>query len=95
MSAYDKDFSDAIYGVEDDGRYVTESRLKKMLNHEVELIEKRFISIMVGFAGQRDMHVDDMGLLENFVQCRFFYITIAIVMFVFIMRQHRDIKWRQ
>jgi hypothetical protein len=41
MSAYDKDFSDAIYGVEDDGRYVTESRLKKMLNHEVELIEKR------------------------------------------------------
>lgn len=29
MSAYDKDFSDAIYGMEDDGRYVTESRLKK------------------------------------------------------------------
>jgi hypothetical protein len=29
MSAYDKDFSDAIYGIEDDGRYVTESRLKK------------------------------------------------------------------
>lgn len=41
MSAYDKDFSDAIYGVEDDGRYVTESRLKKMLTHEVALIEKR------------------------------------------------------
>ncbi|MFA5557014.1 MAG: TonB-dependent receptor [Flavobacteriaceae bacterium] len=41
MSAYDKDFSDAIYGVEDDGRYVTESRLKKMLSHEIELIEKR------------------------------------------------------
>lgn len=41
MSAYDKDFSDAIYGIEDDGRYVTESRLKKMLTHEVELIEKR------------------------------------------------------
>lgn len=41
MSAYDKDFSDAIYGVEDDGRYVTESRLRKMLNHEVELIEQR------------------------------------------------------
>jgi hypothetical protein len=31
MSAYDKDFSDAIYGIEADGRYVTESRLKKML----------------------------------------------------------------
>ena len=29
MSAYDKDFSDAIYGPEDDGRYVTEARLKK------------------------------------------------------------------
>jgi hypothetical protein len=41
MSAYDKDFSDSIYGVEKDGRYVTESRLKKMLHHEVNLIEKR------------------------------------------------------
>lgn len=41
MSAYDKDFSDAIYGVEDDGRYVTESRLKKMLTHEVRIIENR------------------------------------------------------
>ena len=43
MSAYDKDFSDAIYGIEEDGRYVTESRLKKMLSHEVELIEKRLM----------------------------------------------------
>lgn len=41
MSAYDKDFSDAIYGIEQDGRYVTESRLKKMLTHEVDLIESR------------------------------------------------------
>lgn len=41
MSAYDKDFSDAIYGIEDDGRYVTESRLKKMLTHEVRLMEER------------------------------------------------------
>ncbi len=41
MSAYDKDFSDAIYGEEPDGRYVTESRLKKMLSHEVRLIEER------------------------------------------------------
>lgn len=41
MSAYDKDFSDAVYGEEKDGRYVTESRLKKMLTHEVSLIEKR------------------------------------------------------
>ena len=29
MSAYDKEFSDAIYGEEDDNRYVSESRLKK------------------------------------------------------------------
>jgi hypothetical protein len=41
MSAYDKDFSDSIYGIEKDGRYVTESRLKKMLTHEIDLIEER------------------------------------------------------
>lgn len=41
MSAYDKDFSDAIYGVEEDGRYVTQSRLMKMLSHEMENIENR------------------------------------------------------
>ena len=41
MSAYDKDFSDAIYGEEVDGRYVTESRLKKMLTHEINLVEER------------------------------------------------------
>ncbi len=41
MSAYDKAFSDAIYGMEDDRRYVKESRLKKMLKHEMHLIEDR------------------------------------------------------
>ena len=41
MSAYDKDFSDAIYGIENDKRYVTEARLRKMLNHEVGLMEQR------------------------------------------------------
>jgi len=41
MSAYDKNFSDAIYGKEEDGRYVTEKRLKKMLDHEMALIEER------------------------------------------------------
>ncbi|HBF20260.1 MAG TPA: nicotinate-nucleotide adenylyltransferase, partial [Cryomorphaceae bacterium] len=41
MSAYDKDFSDAIYGKEIDGRYVTEQRLRKMLEHEYGLIEQR------------------------------------------------------
>lgn len=41
MSAYDKEFSDAIYTTETDGRYVTESRLKKMLGHETRLMEER------------------------------------------------------
>ena len=41
MSAYDKDFSDAIYGIEEDNRYVTEPRLVKMLSHEIDLIEDR------------------------------------------------------
>jgi hypothetical protein len=39
MSAYDKDFSDAIYGRENDGRYVSESRLNKMLDWEISLLE--------------------------------------------------------
>lgn len=43
MSAYDKDFSDAIYGIEPDGRYVTEARLKRMLSHEIRLIEERIV----------------------------------------------------
>jgi hypothetical protein len=41
MSAYDKDFSDAIYGIEEDGRYVTQSRLKKMLAHEMDNMDNR------------------------------------------------------
>ena len=41
ISAYDKDFSDAIYGIEDDKRYVTENRLRKMLDWETSLIEER------------------------------------------------------
>ena len=41
MSAYDKTFSDAIYGTEPSGRYVCESRLYKMLDHEYELMEDR------------------------------------------------------
>ena len=41
MSAYDRDFSDAIYGKEDDGRYVCKSRLNKMLNQEYDLLEER------------------------------------------------------
>ncbi len=41
MSAYDKSFSDAVYGIEEDGRYVTQSRLKKMLTHEMRLMDER------------------------------------------------------
>ena len=41
MSAYDKDFSDSIYGIENDKRYVTEARLRKMLDHEMNLMEQR------------------------------------------------------
>ena len=41
MSAYSKEFSDAIYGREADGRYVTNKRLKKMLEHETHLLEDR------------------------------------------------------
>jgi hypothetical protein len=39
MSAYDKEYSDAIYGA--DKRYVCEGRIYKMLNHEYELLEER------------------------------------------------------
>ncbi len=41
MSAYDKTYSDAIYGVEESGRYVCEPRLYKMLDHEYELLIER------------------------------------------------------
>ena len=39
MSAYDKQYSDAIYGT--DERYVCEGRIYKMLDHEYSLIEER------------------------------------------------------
>jgi hypothetical protein len=45
MSAYDKTYSDAIYGVEESGRYVCESRLYKMLDHEWTLLEERLNNI--------------------------------------------------
>ncbi|MGD8701976.1 MAG: hypothetical protein PVG51_06905 [Desulfosarcina sp.] len=41
ISAYDMLFSDAIYGVEKDKRYVTESRVKKMLDKEFNLVLQR------------------------------------------------------
>lgn len=41
ISAYDKVVSDKIYGIESTGRYVCESRVYKMLDHEYELMETR------------------------------------------------------
>ncbi len=43
MSAYDMTFSDQIYGRA--GRYVSEKRLFKMLDHEYELLQKRLAKI--------------------------------------------------
>ncbi len=41
MSAYDMKFSDAIYGVQEDGRYVSRSRVQAMLEKEFELVIDR------------------------------------------------------
>lgn len=41
ISAYDMSFSDAIYGEEENKRYVTENRLKKMLDKEFGLVLQR------------------------------------------------------
>ncbi|TAF72418.1 MAG: TonB-dependent receptor [Bacteroidetes bacterium] len=41
MSAYDMTFSDAIYGAEPGNRYVTQSRLLKMISREFGLLDER------------------------------------------------------
>lgn len=41
MSAYDMKFSDAIYGVQNDGRYVSKARVKAMMDHELDLVIER------------------------------------------------------
>ncbi len=41
MSAYDMQFSDAIYGKEKDNRYVSQSRVNKMLDREYGLVLER------------------------------------------------------
>jgi hypothetical protein len=41
VSAYDMKMSDAIYGIEQSGRYVTRSRLENMLDTEYSLLIKR------------------------------------------------------
>lgn len=41
MSAYDMKFSDAIYGVQDDGRYVSRARVSSMMEQEFDLVVER------------------------------------------------------
>lgn len=41
ISAYDMTFSDSIYGKEPSGRYVSQSRLLKMLEKEFQLLQER------------------------------------------------------
>ncbi len=41
ISAYDMVFSDSIYGREESGRYVTQTRLLRMLDKEFQLLEER------------------------------------------------------
>jgi hypothetical protein len=43
MSAYDMTFSNEIYGLEESGRYVSKSRLEKMLDHEFNLLGERLL----------------------------------------------------
>lgn len=48
MSAYDMTFSDAIYGAEGSGRYVSEPRLRRMLDHEFNLLQQRLTDVKYG-----------------------------------------------
>lgn len=41
MSAYDMKFSDAIYGVQEDRRYVSRSRVQSMMEQEFDLVVER------------------------------------------------------
>ena len=41
MSAYDMKFSDAIYGVQEDGRYVSRARVSSMMEQEFDLVVER------------------------------------------------------
>ena len=41
ISAYDMQFSDAIYGTQEGGRYVSQARVKAMLDHEFSLVVSR------------------------------------------------------
>ena len=45
MSAYDMAYSDAIYGVEESGRYVSRTRVTRMLTHEFALLNERLTGV--------------------------------------------------
>lgn len=64
MSAYDMSFSDSIYGEEESGRYVSESRLNKMLDHEYSLLQERLSSDK--YSGRRFFAFADTCTTINF-----------------------------
>ncbi|HEY0262138.1 MAG TPA: hypothetical protein VGB95_03870 [Chitinophagales bacterium] len=66
MSAYDMAFSDSIYGEEQGGRYVSESRLYKMLQHEFELLQERLKGEK--YAGRRFFTFADTCSVSNFLK---------------------------
>src|SRR4051812_48059724 len=41
ISAYDMTFSDSIYGKDSNGRYVSQTRLMKMMEKEMQLLQER------------------------------------------------------
>lgn len=45
MSAYDMKFSDAIYGVQEDRRYVSRSRVRAMMGQEFDLVVQRIAEV--------------------------------------------------
>lgn len=45
MSAYDMKFSDAIYGVQEDRRYVSKNRVKAMMEQEYQLVVERIADV--------------------------------------------------
>jgi hypothetical protein len=45
MSAYDMKFSDAIYGVQEDRRYVSKNRVKAMMEQEYHLVVERIADV--------------------------------------------------
>ena len=66
MSAYDMAFSDQIYGAEPSGRYVSRSRLVKMLDHEMDLLTERLND--EAYAGRRFFVLADTVTTLNYTK---------------------------